>query len=433
MPKQKQSTPARRWPADNIEQWPIGRLKPYDRNSRTHTEADVAKIAASIERFGFTLPLLIDEGGQIIAGHARLRAAQKLKLTTIPVIVAQGWSDEEKAAYCIADNQLAARAGWDFGLLQEELKRLEAGKFDLGVIGFDLRDLNRLLAPAGGLTDSDAAPETQERAVTQLGDTWLLGHHRVHCGDSTKAEAVAAARGDLSPTILVTDPPYGVDYDPAWRARGGAQKVSKGRVLNDNRADWREAWRHFEGDVAYVWHGALHTDIVAESLRASGFELRSHIVWVKQHFAFSRGDYHWKHEACWYAVRKGATSHWSGDRKQTTVWEIANANPFGNANPEQTFGHGTQKPVECMRRPILNNSVPGGTIFDPFLGTGTTVIAAEMTGRICVGLELSPVYADVIVRRWQAFTGQEARLEATGQTFAKRAASAARHVKRTAA
>jgi DNA modification methylase len=224
---------------------------------------------------------------------------------------------------------------------------------------------------------------------------------------------------------MITDPPYGVGYNPSWRARNkrGWGKLARGEVLNDDRADWREAYALFPGDVAYIWHAALYGGIVAESLAASGFQPRTQIVWVKQHFTLSRGDYHWKHETCWYAVREGKSSHWGGDRTQTTVWEIANNNPFGNRQHEQTWGHGTQKPIDCMRRPIINNSRPGQTVYDPFLGSGTSLIAAEMTGRVCCGLELSPAYVDVIVRRWQAFTGRTARHQTTGQSFDERAAS----------
>jgi DNA modification methylase len=171
----------------------------------------------------------------------------------------------------------------------------------------------------------------------------------------------------------------------------------------------------------YIWHGALYGGVVADGLAACEFEIRCQIVWIKQHFVLSRGNYHWQHETCWYAVRAGKSSHWTGDRKQTTVWEIASNNPFGNPQHEHTWGHGTQKPVECMRRPIINNSRPGQAVYDPFLGSGTTLIAAEMTGRVCYGLELNPVYADVIVRRWQLFTGCAARHQATGQSFDERA------------
>jgi DNA modification methylase len=222
---------------------------------------------------------------------------------------------------------------------------------------------------------------------------------------------------------MIADPPYGVGYDPSWRARRGlsAGKLAQGKVLNDDRADWAEAYALFPGDLAHVWHGALHGDIVAAGLAACGLQLRAQIVWVKQHFTLSRGDYHWQHETCWYAVRQGKSSQWNGDRAQTTVWEIPNNNPFGNREREESWGHGTQKPVECMRRPIANNTRPGQAIYDPFLGSGTSLIAAEMTGRVCFGLELNPGYVDVIVQRWQAFTGRAARHHASGQSFDARA------------
>ena len=413
-------------PVDNNELWPSERIKPWPENARTHTEEDVDLLVASYSDFGPTSRILVDESGTIIGGHCRFRALLKIGVTHIHVTVAKGWSEEKKRAYRILDNASAARAGWDYDLLRPELQYLKGFDFKLESLGFDSKELARLLAPTPteGLTDPDHAPNAEERAVTRLGDTWLLGAHRVHCGDSTSAAAVVAALGGLTPVLMVSDPPYGVDYDPTWRGKNGERTVrSKGKVLNDDRADWREAWALYPGDVAYVWHGALHAAIVAESLRACGLELRSQIVWAKQLFAFSRGDYHWKHECCWYVVRKGASGHWTGDRKQTTVWEISNNNAFGNPAREEVWGHGTQKPVECMRRPIVNNSEPGAVIYDPFLGSGTTVIAAEMTGRRCVGLELSPQYVDVIVKRWQAFTGKQPTLEATGETFAERTAA----------
>jgi len=214
---------------------------------------------------------------------------------------------------------------------------------------------------------------------------------------------------------MVTDPPYGVQYDADWRNRAdrangkpyGARAI--GRVTNDDRADWREAWALFPGDVAYVWHAGTKADIVAESLDASGFAIRSQVVWAKSRFAISRGHYHVQHEPCWYAVRKGGTGHWHGDRSQTTLWPIAHL--------KSETGHSTQKPVECMRRPIINNSAPGQPVYDPFLGSGTTMIAAEMEGRACLGLEITPHYVDVIVQRWQNFTGKQATLDGNGRTF----------------
>jgi DNA modification methylase len=333
------------------------------------------------------------------------------------VIVARNWSEAQKKAYVIADNQLAMNAGWDMEMLGAELSELAKWNFDLTLLGFD--NLDELLASGGnpGNTDPDDVPEPPADPVTRPGDLWLLGNHRLLCGDATVATDVERVLGGVTPLLMVTDPPYGVEYDPTWREGVdlGIGQRSKGKVHNDDRADWREAWALFPGQVAYVWHGALHAATVAESLVACGLQVRAQIIWVKQHFVISRGDYHWQHEPCWYAVHKRGKGHWAGDRKQTTVWEIANNNSFGNSRgKEETVGHGTQKPVECMRRPIVNNSSPGQAVYDPFVGSGTTIIAAEMTGRSCLALEIDPIYCDVVVKRWQTFAGKEARLDGGG-------------------
>lgn len=268
-----------------------------------------------------------------------------------------------------------------------------------------------------GLTDPDEVPEKSKKVVSKLGDVWILGQHRLKCGDSTNENDVSSLLQNVKPNLMVTDPPYGVNYDPAWRegADLGVGKRSKGKVLNDDKADWTEAWALFPGNIAYIWHGGLHSSTVAKSLKDNGFKLRAQIIWVKQHFVLSRGDYHWQHEPCWYAVKhKG---EWAGDKKQTTVWEIKNNNSFGNSKKEETVGHGTQKPIECMKRPILNNSSEGQVVYDPFLGSGATIIAAEMVNRICYGLELSPQYCDMIIKRWQNFTGNEAFLEKNNEKF----------------
>jgi DNA modification methylase len=416
----------RPWPADQVERWPIERLTPYANNPRVHSDGDIEKIKASILAFGLTRPPLVDEEGVLIAGHACVAAAAQLGWESVPVVVARGWSEEEKRAYRLADNQLAARATWDPELLHLEINRLGNNGFDLDLIGFDPDQLESILAGLGssGLADPDSVPEVPEQPVTQLGDVWLLGDHRVGCGDSSSAADVSRVLAGSEPHLMIADPPYGVAYDPSWRGRGKlkAKKLAVGKVLNDDRASWREAYARFHGDVAYVWSGAVHCNVAAADLVACGFQPRAQIIWVKQHFALSRGDYHWKHETCWYAVRERKTSHWQGDRTQTTVWEIANNNPFGNPQREQSWGHGAQKPVECMRRPIANNSRPGQMIYDPFLGSGTSLIAAEMTGRVCCGLELNPAYVDVIVQRWQSFTGRNASHQPSGQLFDERAA-----------
>lgn len=255
--------------------------------------------------------------------------------------------------------------------------------------------------------------------VSQPGDLWVLGRHRLVCGSSTDAETVARVLAGTKPLLMVTDPPYGVEYDPGWRneALKGSATQRTGKVLNDDRADWREAWALFPGDVAYVWHGALHATTVADSLLATGFAIRSQIIWAKPRLVIGRGDYHWQHEPAWYAVRKTGKGHWAGDRKQTTLWTI------DTRGQDADTVHGTQKPVECMRRPIENNSSPGQAVYEPFSGSGTTIIAAEMTGRACHAVELNPVYVDVAVQRWQAFTGQAAVLEGDGQAFNEIAAA----------
>ncbi len=393
-------------------------LAPYARNARTHSEEQIAQIAASIAAFGFTNPILIGGDNVIIAGHGRLRAAQMLELPDVPVIVLDHLSDAQRRALIIADNRIAQNAGWDEDLLRAELATLQDMDFDLELIGFDDEELDRLLSDleAPGVGDAvdgeDDVPKPPIDPISRPGDLWIMGAHRLLCGDSTVATDVSRLFGAVSPMLMVTDPPYGVEYDPAWRNQTGASATKRtGKVLNDDRADWREAWALLPGDVAYVWHGALHAAVVAESLEISGFAIRSQIIWAKERLVLSRGDYHWQHEPCWYAVRKKGKGHWAGDRKQTTLWHIS------SRDQDAETVHGTQKPVECMRRPILNNSSPGQAIYEPFAGSGTTLIAAETTGRVCLGIELNPAYIDVAVERWQRFTGQIATLDADGRAF----------------
>ncbi|BAQ16930.1 DNA-methyltransferase [Methyloceanibacter caenitepidi] len=244
---------------------------------------------------------------------------------------------------------------------------------------------------------------------TRRGTLWQLGPHRLLCGDATSPADVERLLDGSVPHLMATDPPYGVKYDPSWRQGLVNRSDARSKIAGDDRVDWSDAYRLFPGDVAYVWHGGLQADIVARSLRESGFQLRAQIVWAKSRFAISRGHYHWQHETCYYAVRKGRTGHWRGDRKQTTVWQILAMPGALKRDPTETkSGHGAQKPIEVMARPIRNNSAPGELVYDPFLGSGTTLIAAEREGRICYGLELEPHWCDVIVARWEAETGREA-------------------------
>ena len=402
------------WPADRVERWAIDRLLPYARNARTHSPAQIDQIAASMREWGWTNPVLVDEKGMIIAGHGRIEAARKLGLPEVPVMVAAGWSEAKKRAYVIADNKLALNAGWDEDLLAAELTDLRELAFDLDLVGFDAAELERLLCSGEAIEGEDEVPEAPETPVSQAGDLWLLGRHRLLCGDATVKSDVARLLGDVRPHLMVTDPPYGVEYDPAWRNETGASQTRRtGKVLNDDRADWREAWALFPGDVAYVWHGALHAGTVADSLVSCGFEIRSQIVWTKERLVLSRGHYHWQHEPCWYAVRKDGSGAWAGDRKQTTVWPIA------SRDQDAETVHGTQKPVECMRRPMLNNSSPGQVVYEPFSGSGSSLIAAETCGRVCLAIELDPAYVDVAVIRWELLTGETPVLDGSGTSFAE--------------
>jgi DNA modification methylase len=406
------------WPADQVQCWPIERLVPYASNARTHSDIQISQIAASIREWGWTNPVLVAEDGTIIAGHGRVLAARQLRIKNDPVMIASEWTDAQKRAYAIADNKLTLNGGWDEELLGLELEELEVLGFDLDLIGFSDEERASLAAQiTEGLTDPDVVPDLPSDPVTRSGDLWVLGNHRLICGDSRSPDDTARVLAGIKPHLMVTDPPYGVSYDPAWRKRAGVNLNPRklGKVANDDQADWREAWALFPGAVAYVWHASLHTSEVKQSLEASGFEMRAQIIWAKDRFAFSRGHYHWQHEPCWYAVRGVSGAHWSGDRKQSTVWTI-------NARDDDGHGHGTQKPVECMRRPIENNSSPGQAIYDPFSGSGTTIIAAEMTGRSCFAIDIDPAYTDVAVLRWQAFTGTTATLQGTGRSFVELAA-----------
>jgi DNA modification methylase len=264
-------------------------------------------------------------------------------------------------AYRLMDNRSHQETDWDLDLLGGELLELRDLEIDLNWTGFDAREIDlMLLAAAGGDDRAGWAPEPPAHPVTLPGDLWLCGPHRLLCGDATVGQDVARLLGTAKPFLMVTDPPYGVEYDPRWRERAGLGRQRQvGVVANDDQADWRAAYRLFPGDVAYVWHAGVYAVEVALSLAAAEFEIRSQIVWAKQHFALSRGHYHWQHEPCWYSVRKGRKSNWRGDRTQSTVWPVANLNSFGGNRDELATGHGTQKPVELMRRPILNHSERG--------------------------------------------------------------------------
>jgi DNA modification methylase len=264
-----------------------------------------------------------------------------------------------------------------------------------------------------GLIDPDEVPEPPITPITQAGDLWLLGEHRLLCGDSTDGPSVQRLLAGAVPFLMVTDPPYGVEYDPTWRHRCGLNDSQRtGKVTNDDRVDWTAAYQLFPGTVAYVWHAARYTSDFATNLSTAGFEVRAQIIWRKSRFAIGRGHYHWQHEPCWYAVREsGGSAKWCGDRTQSTIWDI------DSKDQDQETRHGTQKPCEAMARPIRNHGSKGDDVYDPFLGSGTTLIACQRLGRRCYGMELDPGYCDVVVQRWERFTGEKAqRVPAKGET-----------------
>lgn len=414
------------WPATAIEFRAVADLVAMPTNARTHTPSQVKLIANSMIDFGWTIPVLVDDRGNIIAGHGRCLAAAELMaqghkhFAAAPIITARGWSEAQKQAYALADNRIAEQAGWDKKLLGIQLQHLGAGGLDLSRLGFSASDLARLAPSAMGLVDGDLIPEIQEKAVSSTGALWHLGDHRLLCGDATNSGDVTRLLQGDRPHLMVTDPPYGVNYDPSWRRDAGLAKTKRiGAVANDFRADWTEAWRLFPGDVAYVWHAGLYGDVVAANLKQVGFDIRTQIIWVKKRFTIGRGHYHWGHEPCFYAVRSGANARWNGARDQSTVWEIS------SAMQDAETVHSTQKPLACMRKPIENNSVTGDMIYEPFCGSGTTLIACQTTGRRCLAIEIDPRYVDIAVRRWQAFTGRAAVLSDDGITFDELAAKPA--------
>ena len=401
-----------------IEYWPTAKLIPYARNPRKNDQA-VDRMAASIEEFGFRIPILARSSGDVIDGHLRLKAGQKLGLAQVPLVICDDWTPSQVKAFRLQVNRSATWADWDEDLVALELEELKTLEFDLSLTGFDSFEIDQLFAHSKAEDIADTLPEVPAEAASHVGDLWQCGEHRVLCGDATDRDSVARLLGAAAPLVMVTDPPYGVAYDPQWRERAGLGQLRQtGKVSQDDRRDWAAAYKLFPGDVAYVWHAGVYASEVAQGLERTHFEIRGQIIWAKQHFALSRGHYHWQHEPCWYAVRQGSSAHWCGDRSQSTLWQVANLNPFGSGNSAETAtGHGTQKPVEIMRRPLVNHGAHGTGVYDPFLGSGTVLIAAEMTQRVCYGLEIEPRYVDVIVSRWQELTGKRAVLDDDGRSF----------------
>lgn len=393
-----------------VEMVAISALKPAAYNPRRGlTEIERRQLAKSLDLFGAVDPAVINQDNTIIGGHQRIKVATDLGWEAFPCVrVALDKTRERQLN--LALNKI--QGGFDEQMLGELLGELaQQAQVDLDASGFGQSELDVLAAKMlarSGLVSPDELPDPGE-VLTRPGDVWLLGdRHRLACGDATNPQDVARLLDGRQPKLMITDPPYGCKYDPAWRAReadkGNLAYAARrtGKVPNDDRADWREAWKLSPAEVAYVWHGGLHARVAQESLEACGFVLRAQIIWGKRHLPISRGHYHWQTEPCYFAVRKGATAHWIGDRHQTTLWDDI------SLDENVQGGHGTQKPVEAMARALRNHS---GDVYDPFVGSGTTIIAAEMEGRSAFAMDVLPQYVDVARVRWEHFCGQEAKLE----------------------
>ncbi len=381
-----------------VEKVLIEKLIPYARNARTHDEAQVSQIAASIKEFGFNNPILISDDYSIIAGHGRLAAARKLGLAEVPVIRLSHLSDTQRKAYVLADNRLALNAGWDNDLLKLELIELKAEDVDLEMLGFSVEELDGLLnalEPTEGLTDEDAVPEPPEEPITKPGDIWILGKHRLMCGDSTSVDAVDKLMQGQKADMVFTDPPYGVDY----KGINNDERSGLEDLLRQAFANYLTACK--SGASCYVFHSDKCADIFHLVFREF-FHFSSMIIWAKNSLTLSRTDYQSQHEPCLYGWMNNGSHAFYGDRKQVSVWKF---------DKERVVGHTTPKPVALIERAVHNSSKSDDIVIDLFGGSGSTLIACEKTGRSCRMMELDPKYCDVIVKRWEEFTGQKARLE----------------------
>jgi DNA modification methylase len=389
-------------------------LVPYENNSRTHSKEQVEQIKRSMTEFGFTNPILIDEHNGIIAGHGRLRAAQELGIKLVPTILLEGLTEAQRKAYVIADNNLSLNAGWDLDVLKLEIEGLGEFDFDIDLLGFDDDFLAGLMEkdPSDGLTDEDEVPDLQDDHVTVEGDVWILGNHRLMCGDSTRIDAVEKLMDGQKADLWLTDPPYNVAYE------GKTKDALK--IQNDSKSDLD--FRQFlkdcyvaadfvmkEGAVFYIWHADSEGYNFRGAARDAGWKVRQCLIWKKQTLVMGRQDYHWKHEPCLYGWKEGAGHLWAADRKQTTILEFD--------RPSKSVEHPTMKPVELFEYQLLNNTKGSDLILDSFGGSGTTMIAAEKNNRYSRLMELDPKYCDVIIKRWQDFTGKEAVLESNGKTY----------------
>lgn len=413
----------------DIQIWPIDKLVFYARNPRKN-DAAVDQMCGSIREFGFKIPCLVRGDGEVIDGHLRLKAARKMGITEIPVILCDEWTPQQVKAFRILVNRSATWADWDEELLAIELQELQASDFDLSLTGFDPAEVDELLVAE--TPDEDVAPPLPAVAVTKPGDLWLCGPHRVLCGDATVAPDVLRLLGESKPFLLVTDPPYGIELDSEWRDRAGLNGCGPAEpsylkhrteghretsISGDTRAEWSEAFGLVPSlTVAYVWHASKFTREVLDGLLKISFLYHQQIIWDKGRTVLTRTHYWFQHEPCWYVRKKNAP--WYGKAgENSTIWATPSPKFIMGGSEEAKYDHPTQKPVELMRRPILNHTRAGESVYDPFLGSGTTLAAAELTKRVCYGLELDPKYVDVVVSRWQRVSGGKATLEGDGRCF----------------
>ena len=406
------------WVADKIEQWPLARLLTYARNARTHSDDQDAQIAASIVEFGFTNPILVGGDGVIVAGHGRLAAARKLGLEAVPVVVLDHLTPTQRRALVIADNRIAENAAWDDAMLRTELEALQDDGFDLDLTGFDPDALAELLAgeetDQAGDVDDDEVPEEAVAVVSRPGDLWVLGEHRVLCGDATDPESyVHLLSGECADMVFI-DPPYNVDYANSAKDKlRGTQRP----ILNDNLgAAFHDFLLAALTPIVAQCRGAIYIamssgelDTLQAAFRAAGGHWSTFVIWAKNTFTLGRADYQRQFEPILYGWPEGAQRHWCGDRDQGDVWQIK--------KPQRNDLHPTMKPVELVERCIRNSSRPGDVVLDSFGGSGTTLIAAHKCGRRARLMELDPKYVDVIVRRWQTWSGESALREADGVPF----------------
>ena len=389
-----------------IQDVAVNKLIPYAKNSRTHNDQQVAQIAASIKEFGFRNPILVDGLG-VIAGHGRLLAAQKLGLDKVPTIDCSDMTESQKKAYIIADNKLALNAGWDTAMLSIEMKDLEDEGFDLTLLGFDDKELNALLEPevTEGLTDEDAVPDVPEEPKTKLGNIYILGNHRLMCGDSCSITDMEKLVNNRQVDMWLTDPPYNVAYEGKTK---DALTIQNDSMDNEGfRQFLRDAYVTADtvmkaGAVFYIWHADSEGYNFRGAAHDAGWKVRQCLIWKKSTMVMGRQDYHWKHEPCLYGWKEGAGHLWSTDRKQTTILEFD--------KPSRNGEHPTMKPVALFEYQMLNNTKGGDIVLDSFGGSGTTLLAAEKHGRHAYLMELDPKYCDVIVKRWEDFTGKQAIL-----------------------